>query len=162
MQLPTEVRVQKKLGPSTKNMGGASLYDSPLHKRSQSFQWSTYHKPRPQLYSRIQEGKGTVFSNQFVNTSNCFEFTARNTEHQFHSNGFRQQSFNNQKYNHLMKHSRFHATDVVDDILSPESPIQKKGYKTIIGEVEYDIKGNTYKNTLLPEKSAKSAFSRHK
>lgn len=61
-----------------------------------------------------------------------------------------------------MKHSRFHNTDVVDQILSPESPVQRKGYKTIVGELDYDIKGNTYKNTLLPEKSAKSAFSRHR
>ena len=42
MLLPTEARIQKKQGPMTRNLGGASLYDSPLHKRSQSFQWSTY------------------------------------------------------------------------------------------------------------------------
>ena len=61
-----------------------------------------------------------------------------------------------------MKHSRFRETDVVDDILSPGSPIQKKGFQTIADQIEYDIKGNTYKNTLIPEKSAKSAFSRHR
>jgi hypothetical protein len=33
---------------------------------------------------------------------------------------------------------------------------------TLDGELAYDIKGNTYKDTLIPEKSAKSAFSRHK
>ena len=31
-----------------------------------------------------------------------------------------------------------------------------------MGEMQMDIKGNTFKNTLLPEKSVKSAFSRHR
>jgi len=61
-----------------------------------------------------------------------------------------------------MKNTRFRHTDVVDEILSPDSPIQKKGFQTIGNNIEYDIKGNTYKNTLIPEKSAKSAFSRHR
>ena len=30
------------------------------------------------------------------------------------------------------------------------------------GDIEYDIKGNTFKNTLIPESSAKDAFSRHR
>ena len=41
--------------------------------------------------------------------------------------------------------------------------MQKRGFQTVeAAELDMDIKGNTYKNTLIPEKSAKSAFSRHK
>lgn len=47
-------------------------------------------------------------------------------------------------------------------MLQEASPMQKTGYHKNDAEIEYDIKGNTYKNTLIPEKSAKSAFGRHR
>jgi hypothetical protein len=90
--------------------------------------------------------------------------TLRNSQQKFHSNGHRQLSFNDQKYDKLTKDSRYRTASEVDHILTPESPMQKVGQHTIAldTELQYDIKGNTYKDTLIPEKSAKSAFSRHR
>lgn len=63
----------------------------------------------------------------------------------------------------MTKDSRYRDQDKVDEILSPDSPVQKRGFQTIDKiDLDFDIKGNTYKNTLIPEKSAKSAFGRHR
>ena len=52
--------------------------------------------------------------------------------------------------------------NILSDDPSPDATQNTGGYKTLDNSLEFDIKGNSYKNTLIPEKSAKSAFSRHK
>ncbi len=54
--------------------------------------------------------------------------------------------FNNQRLDKIKENSRFKSPEKMN-----ENPIEEKMY--------YDIKGNTFKNTLIPEETAKNAFN---
>ena len=75
--------------------------------------------------------------------------TLRNTHNPFHSSGVRQLSFNDQKYDRLAQQSRYRA-----DEAGSASPDKKPSY--------YDIKGNTFKSTLIPSETAKVAFKNNR
>lgn len=107
-------------------------------------------KERPDHYQKIQAGKGTVMRDQFVKNSNYFDVTLRNNQHPFHSSGVRQISFNDVNYNELKQKSRF--GDSIVNPIDVESP--KKVHNTSEKELFYDIKGNSFKNTLIPEDTA--------
>lgn len=155
MQLPKQLQVQKQSGAVTKNQGGAVIYASPLARKTSSFQWKSYQKPRPEHYQKIQAGTGTVMRDQFVRTGNFFDVTLRNSQHPFHSRGPRQVAFNDVTYNELKQRSRFgEATNTM-----PASPAPIKDINPIDRELYYDIKGNTFKNTLIPEQTAQNLFT---
>ena len=85
--------------------------------------------------------------NQYVKTGNFFDVTLRNNQHPFHSNAVAQTNFNDITYNNLKQSSRFN-----DKKASPDLP-------TIEGKERFfDIKGNTFKNTLIPEETANNLY----
>lgn len=74
--------------------------------------------------------------------------TLRNNQHPFHSNAIAQTHFNDVTYNNLKQSSRFNEKNA-----SPDLPnIRNKE------EVFFDIKGNTFKNTLIPEETANNLY----
>jgi hypothetical protein len=93
------------------------------------------------LYNQIAKGSGTVLQNNRPTVSQNFDVTARNTHNPFHSSGVRLLNFNDQKYDRLAQESRYRV-----DEKGSVSPEKKPAY--------YDIKGNTFKSTLIPTETA--------
>ena len=128
-----------------RNKGFANHYQTPVKNLSTSFQWTSYQTPKVELYNRISAGNGTVLKNDKPRTSQNFDVTMRNMQHPFHSSGVRQIEFNDQKFSRLASESRFRM-DGDDNAVSP----------TKVPEF-YDIKGNTWKSTLIPAETATQA-----
>ena len=84
--------------------------------------------------------------------------TERNTKNNYHTYGTSMSRFNDQTFSKLKSNSRFRETGSIIYKDSPLSPgIESK--KNRDGPIEYlstsqqiyDIKGNTFKNTLIPK-----------
>ena len=101
--------------------------------------------------------RGTSFGHALQKQSKVCDMhdrTLRNIFHPYHSNGHSMQKFNQQKLSKLKIESRFRSTfnSVVPDTLDDLSPFEGKE-----GQF-YDIKGNTFKDTLIPKSTAVSAL----
>ena len=126
-------------------------------------------------YEAISKGSGSIIQAQKKSTSQGFDLTARNAKTNYHTSGVGYQIFNNQKFTKLKNDSRFRdnmnmtmASDAVQSAWSPDSPElrkEKRGLnKSVVidstkdeSQKMYDIKGNTYKNTLIPKQTAISS-----
>lgn len=98
--------------------------------------------------------------------------TLRNFKHPFYSSGVNLQKFNNQRLSKLSKESRYNQTLNASDIpgLNIDINTRSKSHFTRTPEkcekIEteksplkfYDIKGNSFKNTLIPKETAYSAL----
>jgi hypothetical protein len=117
----------------------------------------THQRPRAEHYRKIQAGIGTVMKGQLARTGDYFDVTLRNTQHPFHSKGVRQERFNDVRYNDLKERSRFQGEQAKDR--GPMSPEPASSRNLIDEGLFFDIKGNTYKNTLIPGETAQNAFA---
>ena len=92
-----------------------------------------------QHIDNIVGGVGSILSNQDMNASEGFDITLRNLTNPYFSSPTSITKFNNQRFSHLKNESRFK---------SKKSPLKKAPSPSL-----YDIKGNTFKNTLLPKET---------
>ena len=110
--------------------------------------------------------KGTILGKEDRKTSygDNFDLTMRNTNHPFFSYGPTMQSFNDQILTKLKNESRFSQTfqdGMGKDQLSTDSvelSNPNSGIRTMKPKQFYDIKGNSFKNTLIPKKTAFSSL----
>lgn len=87
-------------------------------------------------------GGKTILSKREMNVSEDFDFTMRNLQNPYFSSPTSVSKFNNQRFSRLKNESRFKKNPERET----KSPLEK---------LMYDIKGNTYKNTLLPKDTYK-------
>ena len=86
----------------------------------------------------IVGGAGSILSAQDMNASEGFDVTLRNLSHPYFSSPTSITKFNNQRFSQLKNQSRFKVNKSPLKLATPSL---------------FDIKGNTFKNTLLPKET---------
>ena len=93
-------------------------------------------------------GQTSILSAQDMKASEGFDITRRNIEHPFFSSPTSISKFNNQRFALLKNESRFK---------SKKSPLGVT--PDLLDRSMYDIKGNTFKNTLLPKETYNNTYA---
>lgn len=169
-QLPRQSIVQRQTQPVEKNQGSAAIYKGLNHHRSmQSLNINqgpalAHMKDQLNFYR-----KGSFVGKEAHKKVMCdnFDVTLRNTYNPYFSQGPGYQRFNNQRLSKIKSQSRFlnqsEANDAGSDLRTSQSFIDSskkaaKSYREMPSKL-YDIKGNTFKNTLIPTTTARNSLN---